>query len=145
MFDVEIGTDQLTDTPILTLKQFFDPNASFIIADVNLEILVQEDGWTEPHWCLFVPFTHEFPNPAIFPPDGRDNGWSVLDMAIDYRLRKADSSRPRPTRIADRLFADVRLEMIDPLTGKWGKGLPLDSTATYESPVADSLYPGGSW
>ncbi|MFC1544769.1 prenyltransferase/squalene oxidase repeat-containing protein [Gemmatimonadota bacterium] len=119
--------------------------ASFIIADVNLEILVQEDGWTEPHWCLFVPFTHEFPNPAISPPDGRDNGWSVLDMAIDYRLRKIDPSRPRPTRIADRLFADVRLEMIDPVTGKWGKGLPLDSTATYESPVADSLYPGGSW
>ena len=119
--------------------------ASFVVADVNCEILLREDGWDQPHWCLFVPFTHEHPNPAVLPPDGRANGWSVLDMAVDYRLRKQDPSRPRPTRIADRLFSDVRVETIDPSTGKWGREFRMDSSTTYRSSVADSLYPGGSW
>ena len=123
----------------------FPARVSFIIADVNCEVLVQEDGWDKPHWCLFVPFTHEHPNAQLTCPDGKKNGWSVLDMVVDYRMRKKDPSRPRPTRIADRLFAKVRVETIDPVAGKWLKEYPMDSTTTYESPVVEKLYPDGSW
>ena len=69
-------------------------------------------------------------------------------MAVDYRLRGQDPSRPRPTRIADRLFADVRVETIDPATGEWGGGIKLDSTSTYDSEdvitVLDQLSAQGS-
>ena len=123
----------------------FAARGSFIIADVNCEVLVQEDSWDKAHWCLYVPFTHEYPLVDIPTPEGKKNGWSVLDMAIDYRLRKEDPSRPRPTRIADRLFKDVKVEMIDPVTGEFGEMLPMDSTTTYDSPVAAKLYPGGSY
>ncbi|MFC1614731.1 prenyltransferase/squalene oxidase repeat-containing protein, partial [Gemmatimonadota bacterium] len=123
----------------------FPARVSFIIADVNCEILVREDSWDKPHWCLFVPFTHEYPNAQLTCPDGRKNGWSVLDMVVDYRMRKQDPSRPRPTRISDRLFAEVKLETVDPATGKWLKNYSMDSTTTYESPVVEKLYPDGSW
>ncbi len=119
--------------------------ASFIIADVNCEILVQEENWDRPHWCLYVPFTHEYPNPSITPPDSGERCWSVLDMVVDYRLRSQDPSRPRPTRIADRLFSDVRVEMVDPATGEWGGEIKLDSNSTYDSPGARQLYPDRSW
>jgi prenyltransferase beta subunit len=119
--------------------------ASFIIADVNCEVLLQEDGWDRAHWCLYVPFTHEHPNPLLVPPDNGVNGWSVLDMAVDYRLRGQDPSRPRPTRIADRLFSDVRVETIDPATGEFGGEIKLDSTSTYDSPGVSELYPDRSW
>ena len=118
---------------------------SFIIADVNCEILVREDHWDKAHWCLFVPFTYEYPDPGLICPDGEKNGWSVLDMVIDYRLRLKDPERPRPTHIADRLFAKVRLETINSVEGAWGKEYSMDSLTTYQSPVAGVLYPGGSW
>ena len=118
---------------------------SFIIADVNCEILVREEGWDRPHWCLYVPFTNEYPNPSLTPPDGGVGCWSVLDMAVDYRLRKQDPSRERPTRIADRLFSKVSIELIDPSTGEFGEVIPLDSTSTYDSPGVEKLYPNASW
>jgi len=119
--------------------------ASFIIADVNCEILVREDTWDKPHWCLYVPFTHEYPDPGLVCPDGETNGWSVLDMVVDYSLRKKDPSRPRPTKIADRLFAKVRVETIDAGPGEFGSEYAMDSTTTYQSPVVDTLYPGRNW
>ncbi len=119
--------------------------ASFIIADVNCEVLLREDGWERAHWCLYVPFTHEYPNPLLTPPDSGVNCWSVLDMAVDHRLRKQDPSRPRPTRIAGRLFSDVRVEIIDPATGEFGAEIKLDSTSTYDSPGVSELYPVRSW
>ena len=124
----------------------FPARPSFIIADVNLEILVQEEGWDKPHWCLFVPFTNEFPSPAIQTPEGTYNGWSVLDMAVNYSRMAQDSTVLQPTdNIANRLFKDVRVERIDPATGRWAGEIKMDSTTAYGSPAADSLYPGGSW
>lgn len=123
----------------------FPARASFIIADVNLEILVQEKDWDKPHWCLFVPFTNEFPDPTMQTPEGTYNGWSVLDMAINYRMMKEDPERLSPTNIAARLFSDVRVETVDPVTGKWGGEFKMDSTTTYSCPAAEALYPGGSW
>lgn len=123
----------------------FAARPSFIIADVNCEVLVQEPGWDKAHWCLFVPFTNEFGNPTLLPPDSTDSGWSVLDMAVNYRLMKQDPERLSPTHIAARLFSNVKIETIDPVSGDWLKEYPMDSTTTYDSAVADSLYPGGSW
>ncbi len=118
---------------------------SFIIADVNCELLVREDSWEAPHWCLFVPFTYEYPQAELVCPDGQANGWSVLDMVVDYRLRKTDPARPRPTAISDRLFAQVRVETVDPVTGRWGREIAMDSTTTYDDPRLAELYPDRSW
>jgi len=123
----------------------FPARASFIIADVNCEILIQEDHWEKGHWCLYIPFTHEHPLPILETPEGEKNGWSVLDMVVDHRLRMDDPSRPRPTRIESRLFREVKVELIDPATGEFGEMLPMDLTTTYSSPVAQRLYPGESY
>ncbi|MBN2289982.1 MAG: hypothetical protein JXQ83_11670 [Candidatus Glassbacteria bacterium] len=123
----------------------YPARASFIIADVNCELLVKEEAWDRPHWCLYVPFTHEYPNAVLPCPDGSTSGWSVLDMVVDYSLRRNDPSRPRPTRIADRLFAKVKVETVDPVRGEFGTEYGMDSTTTYQSPVAETLYPGQTW
>jgi hypothetical protein len=123
----------------------FAARGSFIIADVNCEILVREDDWSKGHWCLYVPFTHEFPLPVLETPDGERNGWSVLDMVVDFALREKDPSRPRPTQIKSKLFKKVQVELIDADTGTFGEMLPMDTTTTYDSPVVGKLYPGGSY
>ncbi len=123
----------------------FATRASFIIADVNCEVKVQEPGWDRAHWCLFVPFTNEFPDPTLLPPDSTDSGWSILDMAVNYRLMQQDPERLSPTHIAARLFSKVTIETVDPDNGTWGQEFKVDSTTTYSSPVADSLYPDQSW
>jgi hypothetical protein len=66
--------------------------------DVNCEIRLQEKGWDRAHWCLFIPFTDEFIDPAIVTPDGKTNGWSVLDCTIDLGLQKARLNFPSKTK-----------------------------------------------
>ena len=118
---------------------------SFVIGDVNCEIQVREDTWKSPHWCLFIPFTNEYPDPGIPAPDGELNGWSVLDLIIDCNARRSNLNYPSRTRLGDQLFNSVRVETIDYAKGAWGREVKMDSTATYESPAAAELYPGGSW
>lgn len=118
---------------------------SFVIGDVNCEILVAEHGWVQPHWCLFIPFTNEYPDPAVFTPDGRPNGWSLLDCIIDYNTRHKNLNYPSRTKLGDHLFNSVRIETIDFVNGNWGEEFRMDSTTTYTSPVVENLYPGGSW
>ena len=118
---------------------------SFVIGDVNCEILVAEHGWVQPHWCLFIPFTNEYPDPAISTPDGELNGWSVLDCIVDYNTRRSNLNYPSRTRLGDHLFNSVRIETIDFASGNWGREFRMDSTTTYTSPVVESLYPGASW
>jgi hypothetical protein len=123
----------------------FPARASFIIADVNCEVLVQEKDWRQAHWCLYIPFTHEFPLPMLEAPDGQRNGWSVLDMVVDFSLREKNPSRPRPTRIESKLFREVKIELIDAKTGEFGETLSMNTSTGYDSPVVDKLYPGRSY
>jgi hypothetical protein len=123
----------------------FPARGSFIIADVNCEILVKEEDWSQAHWCLYIPFTHEHPLAILETPEGKRNGWSVLDMVVDYRLRQKDPSRTRPTRIKAELFEKVRVELINTETGEFGEMLSMDSTTTYDSPVVRKLYPGNNY
>jgi len=118
---------------------------SFVIGDVNCEILVAEHGWARPHWCLFIPFTNEYPDPAAPAPDGKLNGWSVLDCIVDYNARRRNLNYPSRTRLGDHLFNSVRIETIDFANGNWDGEFSLDSTTTYTSPVVENLYPQGSW
>ena len=118
---------------------------SFVIGDVNCEILVAEDGWIQPHWCLFIPFTNEYPDPAVSTPHGKLNGWSVLDCIVDYNTRRNNLNYPSRTELGDHLFNSVRIETIDFVNGNWGEEFRMDSTTTYTSPVVENLYPGGSW
>jgi prenyltransferase beta subunit len=118
---------------------------SFIIGDVNCEILVREEGWKSPHWCLFIPFTNEYPDPGLAAPDSSRNGWSVLDLVVDYARRQANLNYPSRTKIGDHLFSRVRIETVDAARGQWGREYGLDSLSAYGSAVTDSLYPGGSW
>ncbi|HUU28359.1 MAG TPA: prenyltransferase/squalene oxidase repeat-containing protein [archaeon] len=118
---------------------------SFVIGDVNCEILITEQGWDAPHWCLFIPFTNEYPDPGIPAPDGERNGWSVLDMVVNHRLRHLNLDYPSRTVLGDHLFAQVRIESIDAVKGEWGTEYNMDSLTTYSSPVVESLYPEGSW
>jgi len=118
---------------------------SFIIGDVNCEILVLEEGWDKPHWCVFIPFTNEYPDPARPAPDGELNGWSVLDLQVSRTLRRKNLNYPSYTKIGDHLFASARIETIDTFNGKWGSQYSLDSLASYEDPVVEALYPEGSW
>lgn len=118
---------------------------SFVIGDVNCEILVAESGWVKPHWCLFIPFTNEYPDPAVFTPDGELNGWSVLDCIVDYNTRQKNLNYPSRTELGDHLFNSVRIETIDFANGNWGEEFRMDSTTAYTSPVVENLYPEGSW
>ncbi len=118
---------------------------SFVIGDVNCEILVAEDGWDRPHWCLFIPFTNEYPDPAVSTPEGKLNGWSVLDCIVDYRTRDKNLNYPSRTSLGDHLFASVRIETIDFVSGTWGKEHRMDSLTTYDSKAAKILYPEASW
>ena len=118
---------------------------SFVIGDVNCEILVAEDGWDQPHWCLFIPFTNEYPDPGVPTPEGKLNGWSVLDCIVDYRARDKNLNYPSRTELGDHLFASVRIETIDFAGGTWGKEHRMDSLTTYDSEVANILYPDASW
>ncbi len=118
---------------------------SFVIGDVNCEILVQEDWWDKPHWCLFIPFTNEYPDPGITTPAGTNDGWSVLDLIIDHNTRRRNLNYPSRTKLGDHLLNSVRIETIDFQRGTWGAQLKIDSTTTYDSPQARELYPEGSW
>jgi len=118
---------------------------SFVIGDVNCEIRVAEDGWEAPHWCLFIPFTNEYPDPAVPAPDGKLNGWSLLDCIVDYHARKKNLNYPSRTRLGDHLFARVRIETIDFDRGTWGIEYKMDSLTTYDSRAAKNLYPGAGW
>jgi len=118
---------------------------SFVIGDVNCEILVQEKSWETPHWCLFIPFTNEYPDYRLAAPDGKRSGWSVLDMVVYYQKRLENLDYPSMTRLGDHLFAQVRVETVNALNGKWGQEFKMDSLTTYESPVVRELYPEGSW
>lgn len=117
----------------------------FVIGDVNLEVLVPTEDGTAAHWSLLIPFTNEQPDPGVATPDGTRNGWSALDLAVDYRLRKDNLNYPSRTKLGDHLFDLVRIETIDAVRGAWGKEIVLDSLACYDSPAARELYPGGSW
>ncbi len=119
--------------------------ASFVIGDVNLEVLVPQGADSSAHWCLLIPFTNEMPDPGVAASDGSRNGWSALDLAVDYRLRKDNLNYPSRTRLGDHLFNTVRIETIDVTTGSWGTEYVLDSLTTYSSPVVEKLYPNGSY
>ena len=118
---------------------------SFVIGDVNCEVLVQEAWWAQPHWCLFIPFTNEYPDPGTVTPAGAKDGWSVLDVIVDHDRRHGNLNYPSRTELGDHLFNSVRIETIDFVRGKWGSEVKIDSTTTYDSPQAAELYPGGSW
>ncbi|MBN2289848.1 MAG: terpene cyclase/mutase family protein [Candidatus Glassbacteria bacterium] len=118
---------------------------SFVIGDVNCEILLREKGWEQPHWCLFIPFTNEYPDPGVPSPDGKLNGWSLLDCVIDYNAREKNLNYPSRTELGDHLFASVRVETIDYDRGTWGVEYKMDSLTTYGSEAAVSLYPGAGW
>lgn len=118
---------------------------SFVIGDVNCEVLVPDESGAGAHWCVLIPFTNEIPDPAAAAADGSRNGWSALDVAVDYRLRKANLNYPSRTRLGDHLFNSVRIETIDDVNGAWGTEYALDSLTTYNSPVVEHLYPGGSY
>ncbi|MFH1071637.1 MAG: hypothetical protein V1794_18605, partial [Candidatus Glassbacteria bacterium] len=118
---------------------------SFIMGDVNCEILVQEDGWDSPHWCLFIPFTNEYPDPGRPTPRLAQDGWSVLDVIVSHNQRSRNLNYPSITLIGDHLFNSVRVETVDYEAGRWGHEVKMDSTTTYESPQAAELYPEGSW
>ncbi len=118
---------------------------SFVIGDVNCEILVQEDWWEQPHWCLFIPFTNEYLDPGITTGAGTNDGWSVLDLIVDHNTRRRNLNYPSRTELGDYLFNSVRIETIDFVRGKWGREVKMDSTTTYDSPQARELYPQRSW
>ena len=118
---------------------------SFIIGDVNCEILVQEEGWEAPHWCLFIPFTNEYPELGRPTPRATLDGWSVLDLIVSHNSRSRNLNYPSLTRIGDRLFNSVRVETVDYQAGRWGREVTMDSTTTYTSPQVAELYPAGSW
>ena len=118
---------------------------TFVIGDVNCEILVQEDGWDKPHWLLFIPFTNEIPNPEIAAADGTKNGWSLLDCVIDYHIRHRNLNYPSRTELGDHLFSKVRIETIDFVSGQWGKEVVLDSSTTYQSENLSEAYSGTNW
>jgi len=113
--------------------------------DVNCEIRVQEKDWDRPHWCLFIPFANEYIDPTIATPEGKTNGWSALDCAIDLSLRKTALNYPSRTKVGDHIFETIRIEMVDYETGQWGEELRMDLSTTYDSEVARKLYPGESW
>ncbi len=118
---------------------------SFVIGDVNCEILVQEDNWDKPHWCLFIPFTNEYLDPGITTPAGTNDGWSVLDLMIDHNRRRRNLNYPSRTELGDHLLNRVKIETNDFVNGKWGTTVQIDSTMSYDSPQAAELYPEGSW
>jgi prenyltransferase beta subunit len=118
---------------------------SFVIGDVNCEVLIQEDGWDAPHWCLFIPFTNEYTDPSLATPTGERDGWSLLDHIVDTQRRRRNLNYPSRTLLGDHLLLDDRVETIDFQQGKWGREVKIDSLTTYDSPEAAELYPGGSW
>ena len=113
--------------------------------DVNCEILVQEEGWGQPHWCLFIPFSNEYPDPAVPTPEGKINGWSGLDCIIDFKNRRNILNFPSRTRLGDHCFLTVRIETIDYNKASWAGEYRMDTLTTYNSEVAKILYPGASW
>ncbi len=119
--------------------------ASFVIGDVNLEVLVREEGWAASHWCLLIPFTNEWPDPALAAPDGSRDGWSALDLVVSYNERRQNLNYPSLTELGDHLFATVRIETIDTETGRWGREVTLDTTSSYGCAAAAELYPDRSW
>ena len=118
---------------------------TFVIGDVNCEILVQEDGWDQPHWQLYIPFTNEIPNPEIVAADGKKNGWSLLDCLIDYHIRHRNLNYPSRTKLGDHLISKVKVETVDFSSGQWGKTVALDSSTTYQSEYLSEAYPGSNW
>jgi hypothetical protein len=113
--------------------------------DVNCEILLREEGWDQAHWCHFIPFSNENIDPTLRTPEGKYNGWSALDANIDYKRNRRKLQFRSKTKLGDPCFLTVRIETVDYVTGEWTGEYKIDTTITYESELAQKLYPNKSW
>ena len=118
---------------------------AYVFADANAEVQIQEDGWEKPHWVCYVPFTNEWIDPGLRTPEGTYNGWSALDLAIEFATRVRDYNYISMTKLGDHRYRRVWIENIDAVKGAWGQDSKIDTSMTYSGEVVELLYPDASW
>ncbi|HUU29762.1 MAG TPA: prenyltransferase/squalene oxidase repeat-containing protein [archaeon] len=118
---------------------------AFAWGDANAEVLLQEKEWDAPHWVCYIPFTNEYVDPGLPTPEGTRNGWSALDLVIDYGQRIKNLNYISKTRLGDNRYWRVWLQTVNDTTGLEGAEFKIDTTASYDSELARTVYPGGSW
>ncbi len=123
----------------------YPARGAYVFADANVEVRVQEDDWDKAHWVCYIPFTNEWVDHRLQTREGTRNGWSALDIAINYRLNKRDYIYPSVTQVGDFRYWRVWIELIDSEAGAWGPDTRVDTSMTYSSEGALKAYPNGSW
>ncbi len=123
----------------------YPARGAYVDGDANVEVKIREDGWDKAHWVCYIPFTNEWINPGLQTREGTLNGWSALDIAINYHTNKRDYIYPSLTKLGDFRYWRVWIELIDPVAGAWGPDTRIDTSMTYSSDGALTAYPGGSW
>jgi hypothetical protein len=118
---------------------------AYAFGDANAEVLVREKDWDRAHWVCYIPFTNEYVDPGLVTPEGRRNGWSALDLAIDYSLRAKNLNYISKIRLGDDRYWRVWMQTINDTTGTLGPEFKIDTTMTYESEIARQVYPGETW
>jgi prenyltransferase beta subunit len=123
----------------------YPARGAYVFADANVEVLLAEDDWDAPHWVCYIPFTNEWIDPGKVTREGERNGWSALDIAINYHINKRDYIYPSITKLGDFRYWRVWIELVDAENGKWGKDTRIDTSMTYSSEGAAIAYPNQSW
>ncbi|MBW7997889.1 MAG: hypothetical protein FVQ81_15230 [Candidatus Glassbacteria bacterium] len=123
----------------------YPARGAYVFADANVEVLIREDDWDAPHWVCFIPFTNEWVDHRLETREGARNGWSALDIAINYRINKRDYIYPSLTKLGDHRYWRVWIELVDAEGGNWGPDTRIDTSMTYTSEGAIKAYPDGSW
>ncbi len=123
----------------------YPARGAYVFADANVEVLIQEEGWDKAHWVCYIPFTNEWIDHRLETREGTRNGWSALDIAINYQLNKRDYIYPSVTKLGDFRYWRVWIELVDSEAGAWGPDTRIDTSMTYSSEDALKAYPGGSW
>jgi len=118
---------------------------AYVYGDANAEVLIQEKGWDKPHWVCYIPFTNEYIDPGLVTPEETRNGWSALDLVIDYAQRSRSLNYISKTKLGDHRYWRVWIPNIDDSTGVEKEDLKIDTTMTYNGEPVRTLYPGGSW
>ena len=118
---------------------------AYVFADANAEVQIQEDGWDKPHWVCYVPFTNEWIDPGLPTPEGSYNGWSALDLAVEFATRVRDYNYISLTSLGDHRYRRVWIENIDCMNGAWGRDSKIDTSMTYAGEAVELLYPDGTW